>query len=321
MNKDTFYSYKPWLVFTLLVFAMVMFSFSTVRAADLLLESNEVEVWTSSGYKAVTVGDSSMGSSLTAAPQEECILNETGMVSHWPLDEQSGATTFFDLVGSNNGTCEGETCPTRTFGKVGGAFNFNANFPDPDAISVPAKSGSAKTTYDAMANGSFSLAVWVKTTQTCSESEVLKNKVFLGRYRELSANGTWWIGCTEPGGVAVFRLRDSTNAVRQVNGTKNITDGKWHFIVGVRDASADKNYLYVDGQLENMLEAPPYFGNFSSDMDITMGGYDEPENYYLNGSLDEAVLYNRAIPGNEINSYYGSCKTATTITYLPIALR
>lgn len=319
MNKDTLYSYKPWLLFTILVFAVVMFSFSTVRAADPVLESNEVEVWTSSGYKAVTVGDSSMGSRLTAAPQEECILNETGMVSHWPLDEQTGATTFFDLVGSINGTCVGDTCPTKTFGKVGGAFAFDASFPDPDVISVPAKNDPGKTIYNNMANGDFSAGVWVNTTQICQIDDENKNKVFFGRYRDVQINGTWWLGCTEPGGVAVFRLRDSFDNARQINGTSKINDGWWHYIVGVRDAAADKNYLYVDGQLEGMLDTPLYTGNFSSDMPITMGAYDEPTNYYLNGALDEVVLYDRVVPGNEIGTYYDACKTAST--YMPIMLR
>jgi hypothetical protein len=170
-----------------------------------------------------------------------------------------------------------------------------------------------------MANGDFSAGVWVKTTQLCQLDDENKNKVFFGRYRDNDVNGTWWLGCTEPGGVAVFRLRDSADLPRQINGTTKITDGQWHHVVGVRDAAADKNYLYVDGQLEGMLDAPLYTGNFASDMPITMGAYDEPTPYYLDGTLDEVVLYDRVVPGTEIGIYYDACKS--TVVYLPIALR
>jgi len=318
MKKEDFYSTKPWLIFSVIVISMVMITFSSVNAADLDADSYEIDPWTSSGYKAVTVGDSSKGSRLTAAPQEECILNSTGLVSHWPLDEQSGATTFVDVVSSINGTCSGDTCPSIANGKIGGAYTFVAR--DKNVISVPADVNPGKALYDTMANGDFSAGVWVKTTQTCITGEI-NNKVFFGRYRDVDINGTWWLGCKEPGGLAVFRLRDSADTVRQIDGTSNITDGQWHYIVGVRDSGSDKNYLYVDGKLEGMLDSPLYSGNFSSDMPITMGAYDEPTPYYLDGTLDEVILYDRVLAPNEIGTYYDACEAASAFTYIPILMR
>lgn len=321
MKKDDFYSYKPWLIFTAVVFSIVLIAFSSVKAAGSTLNSNEIDPWTSSGYKEVTVRSTSDPGVVTAAPQEGCVLDTNGMVSHWPLDDISGSTIFDDVVGSIDGTCEGSSCPTRTIGKYGfgGAYNFVAS--EKDVISVPADVDPGKLKYDTMANGDFSAGVWVNTTQYCAVDLDQKNKVFFGRYRKLSANGTWWLGCTEPGGIAVFRLRDSTNTVRQINGTTSITDGQWHYIVGVRDEVNDKNYLYVDGQLEGMLDSPAYSGVFSSDMPITMGAYDEPTNYYLDGTLDDVVLYNRVMAPQEISSYYEACNIATFSTYLPITVR
>ncbi len=268
MVKDYFYSYKTWLVFSILLAALLVVTFNSVRAAKPDFASYEVDSWTSSGYKEVTVALPKDAESYIAAPQAECVLDTNGMISHWPLDEGAGATIFVDVAGSKNGTCAGIKCPEKTSGRVGGAFNFNAS--EQDVISIP-----SDAIYDTMANGDFSAGVWVRTTQTCAEGDELKNKVFFGRYRNLPTNGTWWLGCTEPGGVAVFRLRDSNNIPRQINGTSKITDGFWHYIVGVRDAGSDKNYLYVDGQLEGMLDSPLYTGNFSSDDPITMGAYDE----------------------------------------------
>jgi hypothetical protein len=321
MIKEFFYSHKTWLLLGVLVCSVVLITFQSVYAADSNSNNNEFEPWTSNGYREVTVKLNSQIIADTAAPQEDCTLNTTGLVAHWPLDEALGASTFVDVVGSMNGTCEGAKCPTKSFGKVGTAFNFVAS--EQDVISVPAAVDPGKSFFDTFANGNFSAGVWVRTVQICEVSgpEELKNKVFFGRYRDVQANGTWWLGCTEPGGVAVFRLRDSSNIPRQVNGTTRINDGRWHYIVGVRDAGADKNYLYVDGQLEGMLDTPLYTGNFSSDWQVTMGAYDEPRNYYLDGILDDIVLYNRVIPENEIATYYGACKTVDITNYLPMIVR
>lgn len=324
MKKDLLFSYRTWLIFSLLLFVGVAFTFSTVMAANSSLENKEVDLWSSSGNKEVTVKNPSDVEIYVAAPQEECVLDTTGIVSHWPLDEQVGATTFVDVAGSINGTCDeqNETCPTKTIGKIGGAFTFENS--DQDVISIPADVNPGKAIIDTMANGDFTAGVWVKTTQTCAVSDKQKNKVFFGRYRNVNTNGTWWLGCTEPGGVAVFRLRDSSNNARQINGSSNITDGQWHYIVGVRDAGADKNHLYVDGILEGTLDLPAYNSNsvkFSSDMPITMGAYDEPTNYYLDGTLDEVVLYDRVVPANEIGSYYDACEAASAFTYIPIVRR
>lgn len=317
MKKDIFFSYKPWLIFTAILFSLVLITFGPVNAAKLDLSSNEFDPWTSNGFKDVTVKLPSELGEIAATPQADCNLNPSGLVSHWPLDDQQG-TTFLDVVGGSHGSCEGEKCPTKSFGNIGTAFNFVAL--EQDVIEVPASTGAAKTKFDTLVNGNFSAGVWVRTVQNCEvpAPDELKNKVFFGRYRDVQENGTWWLGCTEPGGVAVFRLRDSSDIYRQIDGTTRINDGRWHYIVGVRDAAGDTNYLYVDGQLEGILVTPLYTGVFSSDMPITMGAYDEPTNYYLDGIIDEVVLYNRVLPENEISTHYENCKTTVTANYLPM---
>lgn len=324
MKKEAFYSDKTWLIFAFFVVLMLLVTFRIVNAADPELAGNAFDPWSTGGYREVTVEFPSEVKIPAAAPQEECVLNSNGLVSHWPLDEAAGATTFVDVAGSINGTCDNGagTCPTRSFGKVGGAYTFTAN--EQDVITVPADSPPGLGIYNNVANGDFSAGVWVKTTQACKTNE-LNNKVFFGRYRDEITNGTWWLGCTIPDGevdsVAVFRLRDSSNNARQIDGTSKINDGMWHYIVGVRDAGSDVNYLYVDGVLEGTLNTPAYIADaekFSSDDPITMGAYDIPTPYYLDGTLDEVVLYNRVMPANEISTYYDACEAASTFNYIPL---
>lgn len=236
-----------------------------------------------------------------------CTINTTGAIAHWPLNESAGVKTFVDVIGGHDGTCTSGKCPAANAGVLSGAKYFNSD--QKDLISVPTDAA-----FSTMANGNFSVGVWVKTNQNCS-ADPTPNKVFVGRYRTTPSDGSWWVGCTS--GVAVFRLRDSNNQVRQINGVSKINDGLWHYVVGVRNASADKNFLYVDGKLEGTLTAPAYTGDFDSNDPITMGAYDEPVGYYLNGTLDEIVLYDQILSPADISNQHADC-SPTIYNYLPI---
>jgi hypothetical protein len=223
----------PIILFIILLSGLAL-TFSSARAVDSGQVEKKVNFWTSNGYKEVTVQLSEqilstrslLSDKLLDTSNSGCVLNETDMISHWPLDG-----TFEDVSGGHDGTCDDASCPVATTGKVGGAFGFNSS--DGDSINVP-----SSTDFDWLNTDSFSVGVWVKTTQNC-----FGNKVFIGRYRETVPNGTWWVGCApvdtedpeNENGVAVFRVRDSNLNPRQANGTSKINDGQWHYIVGVRD--------------------------------------------------------------------------------------
>jgi hypothetical protein len=121
------------------------------------------------------------------------------------------------------------------------------------------------------------------------------------------------MGCVKdpfnPGvGLPRFYLRDSEQEYYWTTGTTPINDGKWHYIVGVRLGSADENKIYVDGVLETTVATPGYTtGTFASDDVITMGGYDEPIDYYFNGALDEIAIFSVALTASDISTYLGTC--------------
>jgi hypothetical protein len=306
-----------WVVLPILLIGLLGVSSSTAATAADRAEKVD-NIWTSHGLELVTVepfelersmnGDSS-GRTLPRT-YAECALDPTGIISRWPLNEADGATKFVDKISGHHGLCEGDTCPSAADGILQGAFQFTAR--EEDEIRVP-----ATTDFDWLQEDDFSIGVWVKTNQDCEG-----NKVFVGRYR--FGEGTWWVGCTPnennpAAGLAVFRMRDNTSVPRQVNGTSAINDGRWHYIVGVRDGKNDNNLLYVDGRLENSSNLRTYAGNFINSQDVTFGGYDEPRDYYLEGSLDEIVIYGRAFTAKEIQKYYYACDPPEI--YLPVIVR
>jgi hypothetical protein len=278
----------------------LVFSFSTVQASNVDEVFGEMGASLEQSYRMVSVAASNepnssgeiVFSSSPAAVSAGCTLDTTNVVSYWPLD-----TNYNDTIGTNNGSCMGTACPTTVTGAAAdGRFFIDT---DEDIVNVP-----STTDFDWANDVDFSVGLWVKTTQDCSG-----NKVFFGRYRNAPTGyGSWWLGCV-PGGYARFHLRDSDNVNRRTTSSTPINDGKWHYIVGVRDGAADQNKIFVDGVLESIESTPGYTGMFASDDVITMGGYDESSmnEYYLSGVLDEVAVFNVALTASDISTYLGTC--------------
>lgn len=293
------------------ILAGILLAFSPATAAGVgeAVPGGAFTGWTPTGYQLVTVPASEETmDTVGAAPPEtlaDCTPDITETIAYWPLDEESGATTFVDVVGTNNGTCSGDACPAADAGKVDGAFTFNSAQNDGITVAAP-----DLDVFDWLGNESFSIEVWVKMTQSC-ETE---NRVFIGRYPILSPLGkaSWWVGCTYDSvnlrSVANFNLRDTNGIYRSTTGTSQINDGAWHHIVAVRDNATDENRLYVDGTLETTTNSPTYNGTFESDGAVTMGYYIDVGSYQLSGTLDNIAIFDRALTAEEITDHYNEGK-------------
>jgi hypothetical protein len=67
----------------------------------------------------------------------QCVLDDTDIISHWQLNESTGATTFQDIFGGHDGKCDSGLCPTATNGIKSGAFEFNATTPTSIYVPLP----------------------------------------------------------------------------------------------------------------------------------------------------------------------------------------
>lgn len=296
-----------WLIPGVLIVGLALglvFTFQPVLAGSAQVEQVELNAWAESGLQSVTVPDE------LAAPQAvvdpACTLDTATSfaISHWPLNETIG-TTFSDaLAGSHDGSCSEDSCPSPISGtNAGGQFFIDT---DSDGITVP-----TDVAFNFEPADSFSAGIWVKTTQNCTG-----NKVYIGRYGTANTEGRWWLGCVPGGspgeGVARFHMRDSTYAnVRRATGTTQINDGKWHYLTGVWDGT--DTLLYVDGNEDAKVSSPAFTGSFTSTKPITIGALDEPIDYYVNGALDEAAVFDSALSNTFINNYIGTCNFSLTV--------
>ena len=294
--------YYLWLIPGVLVFGLALALVLTFQPVMAGSSQAELNARNEAGLQSVTVPQG------VAVPQVEiepaCTLETTESlaISHWLLEES--APPYTDTVGSHNGTCTEDSCPSRTFGtNAYGQFFIDT---DEDAITVPTNAA-----FDFLAAEPFSAGIWVKTTQSCTE-----NKVYIGRYGTAGAEGRWWLGCVQgstPGeGVARFHMRDSSGEPASAVGSTKINDGKWHYLTGVWDGADTK--LYVDGGLEDTVSSPPFAGNFTSTKPITIGAFDlSGGGYYSTGALDEAAVFDSALSELVIDTYIATCNFTHTV--------
>ncbi|MFA5061912.1 MAG: LamG domain-containing protein [Patescibacteria group bacterium] len=205
----------------------------------------------------------------------------TGLVGQWTFDGLSVTSTgVLDQSGlGNNGGRQGGTSLVR--GKIGQAMKFDGTN---DFIDV----GHSNTSLDL--EDRLTLSTWVKFN------------VLTGTFEEMivKSGGYYWIGITQDGAdyKPYFLIYNGTN--RTVTGVTSIKTGVWYHIVGTWDKNEGTMRLYLNGIFENSLP------------NITTSIFAQTANVYLggdvtvriNGLIDDARIYNRALSATEIQELY-----------------
>ena len=92
-------------------------------------------------------------------------------------------------------------------------------------------------------------------------------------------------------------LRDSASTSFRANGTTEIGDDKWHFVVGRADADAGKASIWIDGEMEAEADFNKKDGYGTGDGVFHIGRhYDR----YTAGIIDDVALFNVALEEEDI---------------------
>lgn len=225
--------------------------------------------------------------SIHTQTNKENLTCPPSLISYWKLDEFGGINMFLDSFGGYNAACTGSDCPSEDSGIVGQARNFNVS-------KVTVQHNDA---FNWDNDESFSIELWIKTTQPGTG-----NKVFIGKPSEGNAKMSWWLGYGDSN-KTLFSVRDSTGARILAEGNKIINDGEWHHIVGIRNDSTDILQLFVDGVEEDKVTTF-YTGDFSSTSAIYIGVFGN--DFHYSGLLDEIAIYDGALNQNLIIQHYNA---------------
>ncbi|MBI4020454.1 MAG: VCBS repeat-containing protein, partial [Candidatus Aenigmarchaeota archaeon] len=208
--------------------------------------------------------------------QASCVQPPSGLIAWWPAD---GAAA--DVAGGNGGVLVGGA--GFAAGKSGEAFNLDGISGRVDVPSNPNLNPSSEVTVSA----------WVKTLDAKASANVLVKTngcASSGYIMWLNENNV--AGAGKPGfWIGAGPWLDADIA---------INDGQWHHVAGTFNGTASS--IYVDGVLRN---SGPRTGSLASSNTLQIGG----SSYCganLNGQVDDAMVFDRALSAVEIESLFNS---------------
>lgn len=212
----------------------------------------------------------------------------------------SGALTT-DSKGSNTLTAISDPAEDAS-GVFDGAVALDTN----DAYSCPDNSA------DWMVTGNFSVGAWVKNSATAVNHYIAQASSFNPNV------AGWWFSINTSGKLSFASGRntgttlhtDYEQAATTTTGI-SLTDGVWHFVVGVYDGY--KLRTYVDGVLQ-ATKSWVYYPVYDTTTYIRIGQNKRSSSaalYHFNGSLDDVWIINQALTSDDISYLYSGIPAST----------
>jgi hypothetical protein len=142
------------------------------------------------------------------------------------------------------------------------------------------------------------------------------SQTFLAKFSTNSSNDSWTIRVPTSGlgaGNEELSLYFSASVLAWTagaGGTGNFSPNKWYHATFTYDASQPTNATKVKLYLNGAQKTLNYLGTIPSSLaatnsDVTIGGlYTSVLSQFLNGSLDDVRIYNRALSASEIKQIY-----------------
>jgi hypothetical protein len=190
-----------------------------------------------------------------------------------------------DLSGNYDGT---GTAIQYAAGRYGQAASFNGS----------SSYISGLPTLTNPSGSSFSVSLWVNTNST-------DKNIFGGVVDEPAEYDSIFRIRVNSSGQAFTDYRPSQEAVIstvEINGSTSISDGNWHHIVSIVTDSQIK--LYVDGS--EASNSPKSITGTTNVTNAVIGALNNRGTIqdYLNGSIDQVRVFNKAISAAEVTTLY-----------------
>lgn len=205
-------------------------------------------------------------------------------------------TTWFDLSGNNN---DGVITNAAFNYENKGAFSFNGSNTYIN-ITRPA----------ALANSSaISIVLWAKWRTVGTDTTTIQCLVDNNHI----SPGTGFLIQDRPD-LSKRLSFDTFPGPTGILSTFQVGDGNWHHIVGTNDNGVSR--LYIDGKL-NAWGVNAKINDVQTNIRI---GNSERYNRYLNGSVGQVAIYNKALSASEVSSLYNDTKE-NYLTYNSVTSR
>jgi type II secretory pathway pseudopilin PulG len=223
-----------------------------------------------------------------------------GIVGCWKLDETSGTTAADSSGNDNNGTLVNMTPATDwVTGQIGGALDFDGT---DDYVDLG--------TYSSLnfgSSGPFTVAAWVKTTDTYGMIVSFRSSTNDGPVIDLAVG--YEGGASAPGKAMILVRQDGGGggyAHVASEDDVDVNDGQWHHVAAVR-GSGSTIELFVDGNSQGTDSGTESGGAITTDLRAigserrwVNDSFGTADQRYLAGTIDDVRVYDRALGTAEI---------------------
>jgi len=240
-------------------------------------------------------------------PDEDCIDMPQNMVGWWECSDIKA----HDLIYGNHGELVGNV--TFSEGKVGPAFNFDGqdstyiNIGNPPELDI---------------TGELTLAAWVYIHEFVAHGGIIVKGLM---YQGGDGQGPYGLGVNKANAgpnsqKAMFEIRTENNVRNLVKSPGMLEAQQWYFLVGTF-TPGEAIRLYIDGALiaeEQISDSTIVDQANWPNSDVRIGDSQQTQmgdNYpgFLNGIVDEPMIFDRALSNAEILAIYlsgsnGVCK-------------
>ncbi|MFH2133595.1 MAG: LamG domain-containing protein [Pseudomonadota bacterium] len=216
-------------------------------------------------------------------------------IAEYRMDESSWNGTsgeVVDTIAGNNGTGMGAVTTAASAGTGQGICNVGVFDGANDYIAIP-------TLFNQL-NGTFTLSVWLNTTQlgnnvdwqapgiTGVEQNGGQDDIFLG-----------WLDAV---GRIGFNVKNDTS----FKSSTVVSDGNWHHVAFTRDMTSGVTEIYVDGVLEGTRTQPTGLVGNSFDGIGRVTNTSTPPPLYFAGKLDEYKVFASVLSASAIATGYNN---------------
>jgi len=224
-------------------------------------------------------------------PVQRSVDLKDGLVLHLSFNEESRTKTADESGMGNYGRVHGAKWVKA--GRIGGAYRFDQE-EETDGIMVRDS--------DSLDCKAVTVAAWIKTDDIGPGWARIVDKDWEFGYC-LGMGGTMPDGAERWLGKSMFEFSKN----RWVASNRQVTDGKWHHVVGTYGDGIAR--YYVDGKLDSEKKIQNSEPIMVNDIDLAVGNKnpdheDDSQTNAFDGLIDEVRIYNRVLNPSEITALF-----------------
>jgi len=209
----------------------------------------------------------------------------TGLVGYWNFDECSGDTVYDQSGHGNHGTIDGASWTTGISGcalEIVGT-NIVHNIP---------------SSYDDSITSSLTVTAWIKWYGP--NPDLRASYIFDGRGYEYPKGFLFRVN---PDSTLYFNLQQGSGS--EIQSTSPVdADTSWMHVAVVFDDTSNILRVFINGVQGNMVTTTATYYNSDAPLAIGNNMWEDGNYAPLNGVIDEACIYNRALNADEIEVLY-----------------